>query len=91
MKTQEHNTLFIHQDFSKVIEHRDMCKLNAEALIKHNKNLMFIDTIEKINNYYVLIFKIVPKNRYTVKEYNRMKEIVNEYFWNDYIDTVLQA
>ena len=91
MKTLEHSSIFIDSSLDKVVEHRNMCINNARMLMKHNKKVMFIDSIEKIHTYYVLIFKIVPRNRYTVKEYERLRSLVDEHYWTNYIDETIKA
>jgi hypothetical protein len=87
MKTLDYsNTIFFDEKLENIVERKTLCINNATALIKHNKKLTFIHYITKVNDYYVLIFKIVKKDSCTIKEYNKIKEQVTEHFWSEFID-----
>lgn len=92
MKTLDYsNTIFFDDSLENIVERKMLCINNAKMLIKHNKKLTFIHNITKVNNSYVLIFKIVKKDNFTIKEYNRIKEQVNNHFWEEFINNRFSA
>jgi hypothetical protein len=74
--------VFIHESLDKVLEKTQLYVQLANKFISKNKRFQYIKHFDKLSDgSYCLIFKVLPKNHESVKEYNRLLESAKKEIW----------
>lgn len=82
------NTIvFIHKEFDQVIYKLGVYTELAKKFIHKHKRYQYMKCVEKLpNDSWCLIFKILPSNHESIKEYNRMIENSKREAWVNYLN-----
>jgi hypothetical protein len=80
--------VFIHKEFDEVIQKLGIYTELAKKFINKHKRYQYMKHVEKLpNDQWCLIFKILPANHESVKEYNRMINQCKKDAWINYLNS----
>jgi hypothetical protein len=86
-KCGSNTMVFIHKDFDVVIQKLGVYTELAKKFIKRNKRYQYIKHVEKLpDEKWVLVFKVLPSNHESIKEYNRIVETSKRELWINYLN-----
>jgi predicted patatin/cPLA2 family phospholipase len=87
------NTMvFVHKEFDVVIQKLGVYTELARKFIKKHKRYQYIKHIEKLpDDKWCVIFKILPSNHESIKEYNKIVEQSKKELWVNYINNVVRG
>jgi len=77
------NTIvFTHKDFEAVIQKLNTYIELAKKFIKKHKRYQYVKHAEKLpDGKWCLVFKVLPSNHESIKEYNRIVEKSKKELW----------
>jgi hypothetical protein len=77
------NTIvFTHKDFEAVIQKLNTYIELAKKFIKKHKRYQYVKHVEKLpDGKWCLVFKVLPSNHESIKEYNRIVEKSKKELW----------
>ena len=77
------NTMvFVHKEFDVVIQKMNTYTELAKKFIKKHKRYQYIKHVEKLpDGKWCLVFKVLPSNHESIKEYNRIVEESKKELW----------
>lgn len=79
--------IFIDKDFTKVIEKLNIYTELARKFVNKHKKYQYMKHIERLpNTNWCLVFKVLPSNHESIKEYNRMIVESKKLAWVDYLN-----
>ena len=87
------NTMvFVHKDFEIVIQKMNMYIDLAKKFIKKHKRYQYIKHVEKLpDNKWCLVFKVLPSNHESVKEYNRIVDQSKRELWVNNLNKTIKG
>ena len=86
-KCGSNTVVFVHKDVDAVIEKLGVYTELAKKFIKRNKRYQYIKHVEKLpDGKWVLVFKVLPSNHESIKEYNRIVEGSKRELWINYLN-----
>ena len=77
------NTIvFVHKEFDVVIQKMNVYTELAKKFIKKHKRYQYVKHVEKLpDGKWCLVFKVLPSNHESIKEYNRSVEKSKKELW----------
>jgi ABC-type sulfate transport system permease subunit len=89
-KCGSNTMVFVHKDFDVVIQKLGVYTELAKKFIKRNKRYQYIKHVEKLpDDKWVLVFKVLPSNHESIKEYNRIVESSKKELWINYLNAFI--
>ena len=84
--------VFVHKDFEVVIQKMNTYVELAKKFIKKHKRYQYVKHIEKLpDDKWCLVFKLLPSNHESVKEYNRIVEKGKKDLWLNNLNETIQG
>lgn len=84
--------IYVHENFDNVIDKLNVYIGLAKKFISKNKRFQYMKYVEKLpDDNWCLIFKILPSNHESVKEYNRMVEESKHIDWINYLNEFIEG